>query len=146
MVFRRCRRLLGEDEAAREATHDVFVKLLKSADRLEASAPSSLLWQAATNLCLNRIRDAKARPAVEGGDLLERIACAALSGGLAEARLTLASIFGKEQASTETIAVLHLVDRMTLEEVAETVGMSVSGVRKRLRTLKAHVAELESVE
>ena len=33
---------------------------------------------------------------------------------------------------------------MTLEEVAREVGLSVSGVRKRLRTLKANVAALEA--
>jgi len=52
---------------------------------------------------------------------------------------------GREQASTRTIAVMHLVDGLTLEEVAREVGLSVSGVRKRLRTLKARVAELEGV-
>ena len=54
-------------------------------------------------------------------------------------------IFAREQASTRTMAVLHLLDGMTLQEVANEVGMSVSGVRKRLRTRKAHVAELEGV-
>jgi DNA-binding Lrp family transcriptional regulator len=34
---------------------------------------------------------------------------------------------------------------MTLEEVAEVVGMSVSGVRKRLRTLRATVTALAEV-
>jgi RNA polymerase sigma-70 factor (ECF subfamily) len=51
-------------------------------------------------------------------------------------------IFLGEVESTRTIAVLHWVDGMTLEEVANEVGRSVSGVRKRLRTLREHVAEL----
>ena len=34
------------------------------------------------------------------------------------------------------MAVLHYVDRLTLEETATAVGMSVSGVRKRLRRLQ----------
>ena len=42
------------------------------------------------------------------------------------------------------MAVLHYVDRMTLEEVAEEMGMSVSGVRKRLRGLHAALHELET--
>ena len=33
-------------------------------------------------------------------------------------------IFAKEKPSTRTIAVLHFVDGMTYEEVAEVVGMS----------------------
>ncbi|MEZ4449986.1 MAG: winged helix-turn-helix transcriptional regulator [Nannocystaceae bacterium] len=45
--------------------------------------------------------------------------------------------------STATIAVLHLHDGLTFEEVAEVVGLSVSGVRKRLRKLKATLADLE---
>ena len=35
------------------------------------------------------------------------------------------------------------VDGMTLEEVAAEVGLSVSGVRKRLRVLKERVRGLE---
>jgi RNA polymerase sigma-70 factor (ECF subfamily) len=41
------------------------------------------------------------------------------------------------------MAVMHYVDGMTYEEVAREVGLSVSGVRKRLRTLKAHVRDLD---
>ena len=45
-------------------------------------------------------------------------------------------LFAGQPESTRLIAVLHYVDRLTLEEVASEVGMSVSGVRKRLRSLK----------
>jgi RNA polymerase sigma-70 factor (ECF subfamily) len=55
---------------------------------------------------------------------------------LSLARRALDRIFGGELASTRLIAVLLYVDRLTLDEVAAEVGMSVSGVRKRLRTLK----------
>ena len=37
---------------------------------------------------------------------------------------------------------MHWVDGMTLEEVAEACGLSVSGVRKRLRTLKGKAGQL----
>ena len=40
------------------------------------------------------------------------------------------------------MAVLHYRDGMTLEEVAGEVGLSVSGVRKRLRGLRARLGEL----
>ncbi len=43
------------------------------------------------------------------------------------------------------MAVMHLLDGMTLEQVAREVGMSVSGVRKRLRKLRSRVAELEDL-
>ena len=40
------------------------------------------------------------------------------------------------------MAVLHYVDGLTLEEVAEETGMSVSGVRKRLRGLRTSLTEI----
>ena len=66
-------------------------------------------------------------------------------------RTVLDDIFGRERASTRTMAVMHYVDGMTLEEVAGHVGLSVSGVRKRLRTLKLKLffssgSELNAIE
>jgi RNA polymerase sigma-70 factor (ECF subfamily) len=55
----------------------------------------------------------------------------------------LASIFAKEKPSTRVIAVMHFVDGLTYEETAAEVGLSVSGVRKRLRGLKARARALE---
>ena len=40
---------------------------------------------------------------------------------------------------------MHLFDGLTLEETAREAGLSVSGVRKRLRGLKGRLAELEGV-
>ena len=140
MVLRRCRRMLRDDAAAVDAMQDVFVEVLRRRDHLETAAPSSYLWRTATHTCLNRIRSRRRRPE-DPADLLERIAQA--PEGDPVARVVLDRVFGREAPSTRTMAVLHLVDGMTLDEVAAETGLSVSGVRKRLRTLKAHVAELE---
>ena len=145
MVLRRCRRLLGDEELALDAMHDVFVKVLRYEDRLVDQAPSSLLYRMATNECLNRLRSRRRKPEHPEGELLWRIATTDDVEGRAHRRSLLDRIFSREQESTGTIAVLHLVDGMTLEEVAGEVGLSVSGVRKRLRTMKARVTELEGV-
>ncbi|MBN1335428.1 MAG: sigma-70 family RNA polymerase sigma factor [Deltaproteobacteria bacterium] len=142
MVLRRCRRMLGDEASAVDAMHDVFVEILRRRDRLETASPSSYLWTTATRTCLNRIRSRRRRPETPGGDVLERIAQAPESD-LAGARVLLDRVLGREAPSTRTLAVLHLLDGLTLAEVAAESGLSVSGVRKRLRTLKAHVAELE---
>jgi RNA polymerase sigma-70 factor (ECF subfamily) len=144
MVIRRCHQLLRDEDQALDAAQDVFVRLLERRDRLRDDYPSSLLYRMATNLCLNRIRDAKRRQTTTDQDLLEQIADLEDAEGRIEARSMLARLFGRQQASTRTMAVLHYVDRMTLEEVAEEVGMSVSGVRKRLRGLRAALHELEA--
>ncbi|HXK10041.1 MAG TPA: sigma-70 family RNA polymerase sigma factor [Vicinamibacteria bacterium] len=145
MVLRRCRHLLRDEDEAMDACQDVFVRLLERRDRLDARYPSSLLYRIATNLCLNRIRDRRRRtaPTVEGQQL-ERIASAEDPGGAAEARSVLDRLFGRQPESSRTIAVLHHVDGLTLEQVAEVVGLSVSGVRRRLKVLRAGLAEMEN--
>jgi RNA polymerase sigma-70 factor (ECF subfamily) len=143
MVIRRCRRLLRDEAEALDASQDVFVRLVERRERLDGQYPSSLLFRIATNVCLNRLRDRGRRPeghrrvAVPGeDDLLLRIATAETPGGLSEARLLLDRLFGRHPESSRTMAVLHYVDGLTLEEVATVTGMSVSGVRKRLRGLR----------
>lgn len=143
MVYRRCVFLIKDDAEAKDMVQNVFLRIYERMDTLDLSQPSSLLWNTATRLCLNRIRDKKRRGLdVDSSELLLTIACAEEDDGI-EARGLLAKIFSKEQESTRTIATLHYVDGMTLEETAETVGLSVSGVRKRLRTLQAKIKNLE---
>lgn len=146
MVLRRCRQLLKDEEQAMDALQDTFVLVLRHEEKLEASAASSLLYRMATNVCLNKLRGKKRRPEDADEELLLKIANSDESGSGSMARLFLDRVFRNELDSTRTIAVLHLLDGMTLEEVAAEVGLSVSGVRKRLRGLKARVAELEGVE
>lgn len=146
LVLRRCRRLLRDEQKALDATQDVFVELLRREGRLQESAPAALLQRIATNVCLNRLRGERRRPEDRDDELLLRIASAGEGADRrVETRSALARIFGREQESTAAIAVMHLVDGLTLEEVAAEVALSVSGVRKRLRTLRARVNELEGV-
>jgi RNA polymerase sigma-70 factor (ECF subfamily) len=145
MVLRRCRQLLRDEHAAQDVMHDVFVKVLQNESRLDDRAPSSLLFRIATNESLNRLRSAKRRPETRDDELLMQIASAEDAGAQSEARSFLARLFSREQESTRTMAVLHWVDGMTLEEVAREVGMSVSGVRKRLRGLRAQLDLIEEV-
>jgi RNA polymerase sigma-70 factor (ECF subfamily) len=132
MVLRRCRRLLGDEDEALDVAQEVFVRLLQQRERLTGTYPSSLLFRIATNLSLNRLRDRRRRPALPGEEALHRIA---VREDL-DAPLLLDRLFRRHPESTRTMAVLHHVDGMTLEQVARECGMSVSGVRKRLRALR----------
>jgi RNA polymerase sigma-70 factor (ECF subfamily) len=142
MVMRRCNRLLGDENEALDATQDVFVKLLERRHRIDVEYPSSFLFRIATNLCLNRIRDRRRRGETSDDDLLHRLADMEEPEARFEAGSMLAGLFRKHRESTRTIAVLHFVDGMTLEETAREVGMSVSGVRKRLRALRSTLEEV----
>jgi RNA polymerase sigma-70 factor (ECF subfamily) len=119
------------------------VRVIERHDRLDGRHLSSLLYRIATNLCLNRIRDGKRRPEDADDERLHRIAGAERPGAESDARLLLDRIFGRHPESSRTMAVLHYIDGLTLEDVAEQTGMSVSGVRKRLRKLRETSKEIE---
>jgi len=142
MVLRRCRRLLGDEQEALDACQDVFVRIVQRRARLDSRYPSSLLYRVATNVCLNRLRDRRREPSTRDEAVLYEIARAEEPGGASDARLLLDRLFGRHPESSRTIAVLHYVDGLTLEEVADEIGMSVSGVRKRLRALRASLTEM----
>ena len=155
MVLRRCRALLRDPAKAEDAMQDVFVTLMRFEERLSDEAPGALLLRVATNVCLNRMRGDRRRRediGVETEDLAARIAHADEPGGDAEsqtaARSIIAKLFRSDDplaASTRSLAFMHLVDGMTLAEVARESRLSVSGVRKRLRGLRGRLVELEGV-
>jgi RNA polymerase sigma factor (sigma-70 family) len=146
LVLRRCRRLLGQDALAEEAMQDVFVRLLAQRDALDDRGLSSLLFQMATQVSLNRLRTRARRPENQGDEALLTIACAEDAEGQSAARVLVSRLLGKEEPSTRWIATLHFVDAMTLEEVAAEVGMSVSGVRKRLRGLRERLQKSKEAQ
>ena len=142
MVLRRCRKLLKTEELALDAMQDTFVKLINYQDKLRDEAPSSLLYKMATNICLNKIRSIKRHPETYDEKLIYSIATLSNNEKKTGAKLILEKLFRKEKESTKLIATLHYLDGLTLDEVAETVKMSVSGVRKRLRALKEHLEKI----
>ena len=147
MVFATAVRLLGNPADAEDAAQTVFLRAFERYAQLAGNpAAGGWLKTTARNVCLNHLRGRRRHPEDEQDQLLLEIAAAGDDPESAlSARSLLDRIFGREPESTRTMAVLHLVDGMTLEEVAHEVGLSVSGVRKRLRTLKARVAALEEV-
>lgn len=142
MVLRRCRRLLRDEAQAADAMHDVFVRILKSNSRLTGEAVSSLLYLVATNECLNRIRGRRRAPVDADEALLDKVAQLGDLEGRTLSRALLETAFQLEPVSTRTIAVLYHLDEMTHAQVAEQVGLSVSGVRKRLRSLEGRIEAL----
>lgn len=136
MVLRRCRWILKDEDLAVDAMQDVFVLLIRKKEKLRADYPSSLLYRIATNVCLNIIRDRKKLPETRDEDLLYSIAQAEDPYEATVDESALGKLFEGEKESTRVIATLHLVDGLTLEETARETGLSVSGVRKRLRQLQ----------
>ena len=143
MVLRRCQKLLRHDAQAVDAMQDVFVLVLRHQQRLSEQTGSSLLFRLATNVCLNKLRSTRRRAEDADDELVLQIAHDLDLEARAEARSVLGTLFGDQPESTATIAVLHHLDGMTWEQVAQEVGMSVSGVRKRARQLGERLENLK---
>ncbi|MBN1115184.1 MAG: sigma-70 family RNA polymerase sigma factor [Oligoflexia bacterium] len=142
MVIRRCRYLLGNNERAIEAMQDTFVRLLINKDRLVDTSPSALMLKIATNVCLNLLRKEK-HMFDDIPEIADTLYVESKADDIANRQL-LIKMFSREKESTAMIAILIFIDEMTLEETAREVGMSVSGVRKRLRFLQGKFKNLKS--
>ena len=146
MVFRRCRSLLRDEVEAKDAMQDTFVRLIQAHGTLNQEFPSSLLYRIATHAALDRIRTRKRHPEDRDERLLASIADESDMEGRLTAGRFLGRLFGREEESSRVMAVLHFVDGLTLEEVAEQCGFSVSGVRKRLRKIRELALSLKAKE
>lgn len=135
-VYGRCRYLLKDEEAARDAVQDVFLKALDHGAGFRSEAqPSTWLIRIATNHCLNLIRMQrnKTRQAVADGRLPVAAPQALWSVDRAERRELVRQILARVDDEVAAVAIHYFVDEMTQEEIGAAVGRSLPTVRKRLR-------------
>lgn len=146
MVLRRCRYILKDEERALDAMQDVFIRILEKGTEI-TSVCSSLFYTVATRVCLNKIRSEKLRSGPQIDNLLTEIADNATANHeeVTNASMLLDQIFATSKPDTREMAILHYLDGYTLEETAKKMNMSVSGVRKRLRALRAKAIEISAL-
>ncbi len=130
-VYRRCLRLLGDREAARDATQEVFVKLLRDVKRLQ-QRDTALPWiyRVATNHCLNLRRNARRRGEEELEPGLEVIQ-GRPEIGYPDRQLA-QKVLSRFDTATQAVAVGVFVDGMEHEEVAAVLGISRRTVSRKL--------------
>jgi RNA polymerase sigma-70 factor (ECF subfamily) len=137
VVFHRCRTILGDEQEARDAMQEVFVRLMKNVDQFRGEAsPLTWLYRVSTNLCLNRVRDhrARARKLAEPDPSADTLpGMSAFAGIDPERRNLVRSLLDRIDDETRAIVIYYFVDEMTLEEIAALVDLSVPTVRKRIQ-------------
>lgn len=141
MVLGRCRSLLGNDADAQEIAQEVFLQLHRYRDRFRGdAAPSTYLYRAATNLCLNKLRSRRRRPE----DPVDELPASASDDGLVaavEIRQLVVGLLADEDERTVQCVVYHYMDGMTHDEVGELIGVSGAAVRKRIAKFRAKVTD-----
>lgn len=137
-VLSRCRYLLRNDEASRDATQDVFVKVMRSIEEFrQESSPLTWVLRIATNHCLNVIAADQAQWHQRFEQYAKHQEAAAASrGNDAELARTVRDLLGRLDLETQQVAVHYYVDEMTQEEIAAALGRSLPTIRKRLEKFR----------
>jgi len=130
-VYRRCLGLLRDREAARDATQEVFRKLLRDEARLRREEEVlPWIYRVATNHCLNERRNQRRR----GEDELpaELPFHDGAPRDLLPERQLAQQVLARFDAQTQAVAVGVFVDGMEHEEVASVLGISSRTVSRKL--------------
>jgi len=130
-VFARCRYLLRDDEGAKDALQEVFVRVLRALPEFRAaSSPLTWILRISTHHCLNLLRAEKASWREE----LNRIASArVVERNGPDRRELVRSLLAASPPDAQEVAVLYYVDELTQQEIADVTHLSRPTVRKRLR-------------
>jgi len=153
-VFNLCYRMLGDREAAADATQDAFLSAYKALDRFRGGSFRSWLLRIATNACYDVLRARKRRPTVsldgesdgeeesaplqiaDGAETpddfaLRRELAAAIQGGLA--------VLPEEQ---RIILILSDIQGLAYEEIAEITSTNLGTVKSRLSRGRARLRDI----
>lgn len=139
-LLRKARRLLRNEEDARDALQGLFVDFLA---RGEEPSDLAYLYRALTHRCLNLLRDEKNRVRLLEREVLFlrgtlQVGPETLSLGL-DALLKLQ--LRVDESVMETV-VYRFVDELGLEEIAEVMGVSRKTVQNRLARAQDELATL----
>ncbi len=137
VIYARCRRLLGDDAAAEDATQETFLRVQRHLDRAPA-ADEAIAWiyRIATNYCLNELRDRRRRPVPR--ETLPEMPQSPEStprpvDELMADRDLAARLVARAPEKLRAVACLHHVDGLDQGEVAKVLGISRRTVVTRLQ-------------
>jgi RNA polymerase sigma-70 factor (ECF subfamily) len=147
--------LIGDRTAAEDVTHDVFLKVYRSAHQLDpARDPGAWLTAIATNACRDRWRSGAYRMAQRSGPVEDVPESGlALTRGTndpeddalaAERERLVQGAIGRLPEALRVPVVLHDYQGLSHQEIAEILGVNHAAARKRYSRALAALAGLLS--
>ncbi len=135
-LFRRCRSLLGNDEEAHDALHEIFVKLIIKRPSLDDDR-SILPWlnRVATNHCFNQLRARRHRRhmPLDGVRNLVDSSPEAFVEQLALQRDLICRLLLPSDSRTRLVVVAYFFDQHGVDRIATDLRVSIPTVRRTLR-------------
>ncbi|MCB9568945.1 MAG: sigma-70 family RNA polymerase sigma factor [Myxococcales bacterium] len=140
VVLRRARSILGNDADAREVVQEIFTSLLARPEQYSGQGSlMAFLYQATTNRCLNRLRDARNRLRL----LDERGPPESSSAPRVEERAVLRQYLARLPEDQAQAVVYFYLDEMSQSEIAALLGCSRRHVGNLLERARAGLAAQE---
>jgi len=137
-VFRYLSRFVGQPDAARDLTQEVFLRVVRSpVPATSIAGRKAWVFTIARNVALNHVRDRGRRPkAVELGELngAPRPATQELSAALGEALAALGDL-------DRDVFLLREAAGLTYEEIAAACELSTDAVRSRLHRAREQLRQ-----
>jgi RNA polymerase sigma-70 factor (ECF subfamily) len=128
MVYRRCLRLLRDRQEAMDITQETFVKAISHQHELRPGRELlGWLYRVGTNLCLNRLRESKARRTAP----LPSTSSESPESNLV-ARVLASDLLAESDEQTQAIVLYVFIDGMTHDEAAQVAKVSPRTVRNKL--------------
>jgi RNA polymerase sigma-70 factor (ECF subfamily) len=132
VVYRRARRLLGDDQAAKDACQEVFLRLLHTMPEFQQTSPVTWLYKVTTNHCLNLLRDARRRR-----NLLATQVAPLQSLVVQDAEGSTTDLLRGFSQELQEVAIYYFVDEMSQDEIAQVLGISQRTVCNRLTEFRS---------
>jgi len=131
--------MLGDEEAARDATQEVFIRVMQRGGSIpDQPTPTAWLHCVTTNLCLNVLRDRNRRKAL----LASKLASENVVLPTGDSRATVQQILTRVPEELQDVAVYFFVDELTYDEIAHLIGTSRRTVSNRLTAFRDMVRDL----
>jgi RNA polymerase sigma-70 factor (ECF subfamily) len=148
-----CRRLLGNDQDALDATQETMIGIARGISRFDGrSAFSTWVYRVATNRALDELRRRGRRPPIEHvlsstelANPLEDLAASPLTdevGDTATARLSLDAALEQITVAQRSAVVLRDVFDLDYAEIAEVLRVPIGTVRSRIARGRAALADV----
>lgn len=143
LVAARCRRIVRNDAVADDATQETFVRLWRFSDGFVA-AESKLGWlyRVAARCCFDQLAKQRGRREDPMDEARELVSSG--DGQKLEDWQLVRAFLDRFDDKVQQVAVLHYLDEMTQEEIAQATGWSRQTVWKKLQLLSARAAALRS--
>lgn len=140
-VYAIVRRLAGEDHLAQDLSQEVWIRAFDRLDQFRGDAGfGTWVHRIARNMAISHLRRSKRRAEVEAEAAPGETA--APGGDLALERRALEEALERLPPGYRTVLVLHDVEGLTHEEIAESLGVAVGTSKSQLHKARARMREL----